>query len=78
MKIEVTQTMIDEGEACSCFRCPVAIAIKRASADLTVGFASAWIDQKQVHLPDDAMDFVNAFDGGNPVRPFSFELDYEN
>jgi hypothetical protein len=27
-------------------------------------------------LPTRVQDFIDAFDGGDPVEPFSFELDY--
>lgn len=78
MKIEVTQTMIDEGEACSCSGCPVALGIVKSTGTKQVWVEDhrAWIDGNLKNLPDPAVAFIDAFDSGKPVRPFSFELDY--
>lgn len=89
MKIEVTQTMIDEGEACSCSGCPVAKGIIQATgiegvrvechqASSVASFSDirVRIAGKLKTLPDPALAFIDAFDSGKPVRPFSFGLAY--
>lgn len=69
--------MIDEGEQCDCAKCPVAKGIVKATgAPVRVEYHRATIGGRLFDLPDPAVDFIDAFDSGKPVRPFSFELDY--
>jgi len=81
--ITVTAEHIARGVADSCDHCPVALAIREAlphgpglwvdSAHVTVGKPGHWTE---VDLPDTVTHFIEAFDGGDPVRPFTFDLDY--
>lgn len=87
MRIEVLQSDIDHGERHCCERCPVARAITRAIGNrvavavyadrgaelgITSGGYTRWIS-----LPDEVIEFINRFDIGLKVAPFTFELAYE-
>lgn len=81
--INVTAEHIAKGVRDSCSHCPVALAIREAlphgpglwvdSAHVTVGKSGHWTE---VGLPDAVTRFIEAFDQGDPVQPFAFELDY--
>jgi hypothetical protein len=84
--INVTAGHIAKGEHDSCRFCPVALAMKEAFPDAElVAVDSArvimggglrrrgWVE---LDLPDAATRFIEAFDAGDPVQPFSFDLDY--
>lgn len=79
MRIEVTKEDIDLGTRRNPCECPVARAIVRAAGErcsvgaYTVGF-ERW---RWALLPDDARDFIAAFDFGCSVSPFSFDLSVE-
>jgi hypothetical protein len=76
VRIDVTQQDIAMGEPKKCGRCPIALAIKRVvSGPVLVFDESVWANGGQADLPTTAKDFVTAFDFGNPVHPFSFDLD---
>lgn len=82
MKIEVTQEDIERGTRGHCALCPVARAVKRAMRTEDV-----WADGVAIVLtrhgdnrlfldtPDEAICFMEEFDAGEPVEPFSFELE---
>lgn len=77
MNIEVTQADIDEGDACNCRECPVALAIARAvGVEVRVEYLRVFIKEKIIHLPEQAVDFIDDFDSERPVKPFSFDLAY--
>lgn len=80
-EIRVTQDHIDRGGGTQpCFHCPIALAARDAGfQDVAVHhryihYASKGGD-KFVRLPDEAMFFIQHFDKGWPVQPFSFEVD---
>jgi hypothetical protein len=90
MKINVTQDRIDRGETGECFDCAVALAIKEdypESGLLAVGsgcvsFFSGY-SLMNIPLPKEAQDWILASDrfekcdaNGNPLKPFSFELEF--
>lgn len=77
MRIEVTQGHIDEGKKADCNRCPIALAIaQHVKVSFKVG---NWL----VHfgalgsssLPSNAFCFIQKFDSGQPVSPFSFDIE---
>lgn len=77
IRIEVTQADIDRGTRSDCAACPIALAAARAvgfpcEADLT----GLWFPLGMGHyvLPAAASDFVLAFDAGETVQPFAFEV----
>lgn len=78
MKIEVTQSDIDAGEAAHCVKCPIAIAASRAyGKPVHVYWDFFYVDSTptlRVRVPVEACEFIAAFDAGRPVEPFSFEV----
>lgn len=81
--IEVTADNIAFGERASCKRCPVAFAIQRVlkrTCVVEVHADCAWLRhlcqtaQTGVDLPDEAIDFIEAFDTRRIVKPFAFAL----
>lgn len=84
MKVSVTQDDIDHGERHCCERCPVARAIRRVIGDMpvveverdnvTIGPLGGWT---YATLPTRATKFIDRFDVGLKVAPFTFELKYE-
>lgn len=78
MTIHVTQEHIDNGTAKSCEFCPISNAIHEATGRYVMTHAMrAWIACKWHDLPVSVFQFILAFDRGDRVKPFSFELDYE-
>ena len=81
LKVEVTQAHIDKGGGTQpCFHCPIALAVKDA------GIRDAAVHSQYIkyafngrvhfiHLPEKAMFFIQHFDKGWPVQPFTFEVD---
>lgn len=85
IKIEVTQEDIDRGKQGSRCWCPIARAIKRTlywmpgdtmipDGRVEVSIAQVAIEDGRADLPFEASNFIVAFDRGEPVKPFSFEL----
>lgn len=78
MKITVTEEHIQKGERRSCGRCPIAQAIHESTGvAMEVGIASAWPANgpyKCIDLPREAQVFIDRFDRGSRVRPFTFEF----
>ena len=73
--IEVTQCHIDSGEKYSPCGCPVALALKSATRHgWSVGVHSAMTSSHIRLLPSETIDYIAAFDRGEDVKPFSFEL----
>lgn len=83
MLIHVTQDDIDGGRPEDDCRCPVSIAVRLATGIPTsvtggviiVDYATPW--QQEINSPEEVACFVSDFDGGLPVEPFSFELDFD-
>lgn len=79
MIIEVIQDDIDNGQRNRCRYCPIALALSRTTGKTwEVGYSNCSLmgHYNHLHLPDNATAFINLFDGGRTVRPFSFELEY--
>lgn len=78
--VNVTAKDIKAGEIGHCKKCPIALALQRVFPrfDIQVGSRWAEIDNGETGfnptLPDIARDFIDAFDGGEPAKPFAFEL----
>lgn len=82
MKINVTQLDIDYGVQSSCRSCPIALATKRLYPDAVWVHVGAAIHVSDGHgnhliykLSDDAVVWIQHFDCGDVVEPFSFEVD---
>lgn len=79
--INVTQADIDAGVKQECFRCPIALAARRVfdhdvsvDDEYIIHYASTEVKADFYALPDEARQFVQHFDHGDPVTPFSFEV----
>lgn len=79
--VEVTEKDIAEGEGKDCFRCPVAIAIRRAVGNpVSVGMVLFKVigdagKSFTGRLPECASNLVRSFDAFGEVKPISFPLD---
>lgn len=83
MKIEVTQYDIDNGQPWSGRGCPIALAVKRVlSSAYCVGLDGVHyhgaVYGKPIPLPRNVINWMNAFDKGFSVFPFSFNLEFDN
>lgn len=82
MTIEVTQEDIDKGVPENCSKCPVARAIERTLPNPSPSIAVdpeviEWFDGDQWqfrYTKVKVQTFIERFDAGKPVKPFSFEL----
>jgi hypothetical protein len=81
--ITVTQEDINDGKGGNCTLCPIALAAKRTFPDicpvvgayfLVLDSAPGEEDGELIPLPGDAQQFVEDFDFGRPVEPFSFKV----
>lgn len=85
--IRVTAGHIEQGEQNNPMACPIALAIieqqwPQAEVDVFDGHAYAsdpigatiQADYLTADMPEQADEFVNAFDTGREVQPFEFEL----
>lgn len=82
MLIEVTQADIDGGRKEDCRACPVYLAIRRVEprcwevTGTTVSFFRAGTREILLaFLGREARIFIQQFDAGIPVSPFTFNLD---
>lgn len=75
MKIEVTAQHIKDAKHCPC-HCPVSLAFRAATGvgEVCVNRSVAWMYGKRYELPRRVSRFVAAFDNGEPVGPFSFQV----
>lgn len=82
--ISVTQKHIEEGIQQICNRCPIALAIRDLlplhwpndeSVSVWGGAADLYPSKTRLLLPDAAIQFIEDFDIGEIVQPFSFELE---
>jgi hypothetical protein len=78
--IRVLKQDILRGVQKDCLRCPVALAIRRArfipKSMVLVG--NRYVDQDNTWLyPTKVNTFINRFDTGKPVKPFSFITTYQ-
>jgi hypothetical protein len=79
--ITVTQEDIDTGERDDCNRCPIALAAGRVLGGKVI-VDDDWIisradfnDSDFYALTDEARQFILRFDAGEPVSPFTFEVE---
>ena len=78
--IEVTQEDIDNGEPGGIYSCPIAESLKRefGSSICVVGQKTCTVGSATIWLSDNVTRFINDFDNGEPVQPFSFLLEVED
>lgn len=78
MVINVTGRHIAGGKRSDCNYCPIALAFKEAGLNIQVGsyFIHRSPDdlENASELPNAVCDFIRKFDRGQPVQPFSFEI----
>lgn len=77
MTVEITQADIDAGKAKNAQACAIALACRRV-------MPGAWVEETRIYesaydwdcdwypLPEKARNFVERFDAGLPVTPFTF------
>ena len=88
MKINVTQKDIDkarrlteDNESMLIYACPVSLAAKRSfRTEYIISYTSSIIKGKSLpkkfySLPDEASQFIMAFDKGEKVEPIKFEVE---
>lgn len=75
--IYVTDAHIKAGRKCEPGLCPISLAIRQ-----TIDYPAVWVGALNVKighrlhdLPVAAQDFIEEFDSGSRVDPFSFELE---
>lgn len=78
--IEITQEDIKNGKKQNCWRCPIALALKRKFPAKNLWVQEVFIEDKgsnneEYDLPKDAICFISKFDNEETVLPFSFEID---
>jgi hypothetical protein len=82
--VSVTQKNIDEGSgyANSCSRCPVALALRDCGDQYSylVNCAALYNihNERVAYLPAEAIRFINDFDHGHDVAPFTFNVSFLN
>ncbi len=79
-RIRVTRADIENGAANDECNCPIALALKRAFAtrNVVVGSGGIAVGGKIYDTPVAVVEFINKFDDGMNVEPFSFCLEMEN
>ena len=78
LRVEVTAEDIAKGVRNTCDRCPIALALSALGViePFVDGYAVEFGNcEEQVRTPEVASAFIEAFDLGNPVEPFTFEID---
>ena len=76
IKVKVMQEDIDRGLRCSTAYCPIAYAIRRETGSSASVGRVVFINALDIaKLPVAAAMFVVAFDRGDFVEPFEFELE---
>lgn len=81
VKLEITQSHIDDGVRTDATLCPIALALK------SIGYEAIQVGRSGVYVPDpghgnktllylstEATQFVHDFDHGFPVEPCTLEL----
>lgn len=76
MKITVTEEHIKHGIVRSVYNCPIALALKDCTRDehAYAGVIDFKVCNNYYAPPEKALDFIQAFDSGEFVVPFEFEL----
>lgn len=80
MTIHVTAEDIATGVRGECMTCPVAIAVNRVTRTWCYVFSDGHIGihgDQWIEAPREVSMFLQMFDAGLPVTPFTFELDIE-
>ncbi len=80
--IKVTAEDIKRGIADSCWNCPIALAANRLDKNMSKWNKTRVTEtqiiipgKKKQDLPSTAKDFIERFDLGEKVEPFTFEIE---
>lgn len=79
--IQVTSHHINEGKFRSPYSCPIAKALEEKQilfhgvTQEGIDLCSTLEDDKRIPLPDNAVEFIHAYDEGQAVKPFEFEVE---
>jgi hypothetical protein len=76
--VKITADDIAAGETVSANNCPIALALKRhfpRRKEIAVGDWSIRLGSTVIGIPKKAERFLDRFDDGKRVRPFSFEIE---
>ncbi len=77
--ISITQADIEEGKPYNCQYCPVALAVSRAFGcaqnAVSVDGVFLSVGEQDYRTPALVNEFIQAFDDGAKVIPFTFTLD---
>lgn len=77
MRVNVTQRDIDKGHPVMATLCPIARSLHRHATMRDAAVSTRMIYDPSVgyiDLPKSAKKFVEMFDNGEPVKPFSFRI----
>lgn len=76
MQIAVLAEHIEQGVKANCYKCPIAQAISWAMGrEAAVTPYSIYVGGVHYDLPEEAREFVQLFDEGCVVEPFTFEIE---
>lgn len=79
MRIQVTDKHINLGEVSNCEACPVALAVTQAvGEDAIASYDEIAIGIMRFSTPNRVREFMSAFDDRMNVRPFSFNLPWND
>jgi hypothetical protein len=75
MKIKVEQRHINLGYRDDPCQCAIALAVKEAlETDFAMVLSTILVRGQEFEIPEAVKAFITAFDNGNPVTPFEFDL----
>ena len=75
VKITVTREDIRRGKSCRSRECPIALASRRALPTVDIVVNCRTLDMANcVRITESAHRFLQDFDLGKPVKPFSFTV----
>jgi hypothetical protein len=81
MKIEVTDEHIKNGICKDANNCPIALAIRETlnldADEVEVDGIFIEVEGRNFDTTDEIDDFIEDFDSGTPVYPFTFDLPIE-
>lgn len=80
MKIQVTRLHIQNGRKQNAFFCPIALSLKEMVYNpnlVCVGLGAISLSGETHSTPEIAKQFIEDFDAGKNVEPFSFDLPME-
>lgn len=81
MKIQVTPEHIKDGQKCSCYNCPIALALRDQFAPgtyVSVCADSIQVDDLLYSVSRRIQVWIRRFDDGREVSPIEFEIDKNN